>query len=48
MLLSYIALYRRRFEIGHPRGVSLQIVGDIRPSEDSNVSFEFFKGLNIF
>jgi hypothetical protein len=40
-------LYRRRFEMGHPSGVSLQIVGDIRPSENSNVPFEFFKGLNI-
>ena len=28
-------LYRRRFEMGHPEGVSLQIVGDILPSESS-------------
>ena len=33
--------------MGHPSWVSLQIVGDIRPSEDSNVPFEFFKGLKV-
>jgi mannosyltransferase OCH1-like enzyme len=40
-------LYRRIFEMGHTFWVSLQIVGDIRPSKDSNVPFEFFKGLKF-
>ena len=40
-------LYHRRFEMGPPEGVSIQIVDDIRPSEDSNVPFEFFKGLKV-
>lgn len=39
-------LYHRRFELGRPSGESFQIVGDIRPSTNSNVPFEFFEGLN--
>lgn len=38
-------LYPRTFEMVRPSGSSLQIVGDIRPSMNSNVPVEFIEGL---
>ena len=38
-------LYRQRFEMGPPNGVSLQNDGDIRPLKNSNVQFENSNGL---
>ena len=45
-LFTSECLYRQQSVMGGPSGASLQIVGDIRPSANSNVPFEFVECLN--
>lgn len=45
-LFTSECLYHRQSVMGGPSGASLQIVGDIRPSTNSNVPFEFVECLN--